>query len=148
MAINHGVSFLDPGVEAEAMVELTPVFPRQEASNHINDNYSVVPTNLTPRSQGLNSVFQETPQDLTLLTQVCKQNVFCTDVVSHVPIATTHGQLQKKSLSPGHVLRKIKFVKVVSWANHCLSAPSVLNAPHVVTEISVGGRLQSFWQVW
>ena len=30
----------------------------------------------------------------------------------------------------------------------CLSAPSVSNAPHVATEISVGGRLQSFWQVW
>ena len=64
------------------------------------------PTNLTPGSQRLNLVYQEYPQDLTLLTPVYKQNVFCTDVVNRVPIAITHGQLQKKSLSPGQVLEK------------------------------------------
>ena len=43
---------------------------------------------------------------------------------------------------------KIKIVKGVSCVSQCLSAPSVPNVPHVATEISVGGRLQSFWQVW
>ena len=36
----------------------------------------------------------------------------------------------------------------MSCVSQCLSAPSVPNVPHVATQISVGGRLQSFWQVW
>ena len=64
---NHGISSLEPGVEAVPMVEPTPVFPRQEASNRINDNYSMFPTKLTPSNQRLNSVVQETSQDLTFL---------------------------------------------------------------------------------
>ena len=36
----------------------------------------------------------------------------------------------------------------MSCVSQCLFAQSVLNVPHVATEISVGGRLQSFWQVW
>ena len=53
--------------------------------------------------------------------------------------------LQKKVLSPGLCLNRIKLVKGVSCVSQCLSAPCVPNAPHVATEISVGGRLQSFW---
>ena len=45
-------------------------------------------------------------------------------------------------------MNKIKVVKGVSCVSQCLSAPFVPNVPHVATEISVGGRLQSFWQVW
>ena len=36
----------------------------------------------------------------------------------------------------------------VSCVSQCLSAPSIPNVLHVAMEISVGGRLQSFWQVW
>ena len=72
----------------------------------------------------------------------------CINVVNPVPIVTIHGQPQRKGLSPGRGLNRIKLVKGVSCANQCLSAPSVLNVPHVATEISFGGRLQSFWQVW
>ena len=72
----------------------------------------------------------------------------CINVVNPVPIVTIHGQPQRKGLGPGHGLNRIKLVKGVSCVNQCLSVPSVPNVPHVVTEISVGGRLQSFWQVW
>ena len=61
---------------------------------------------------------------------------------------TFHGQPQRKGLSPGPGLNRIKFVKGVSCVSRCLSAPSVPNVLHVATDISVGGRLQSFWQVW
>ena len=79
---------------------------------------------------------------------VCKKAVSNQDVVSHVPSVTFHGQPQRKGLSPAVSLNKIKVVKGVSYVSQCLSAPSVPNVPHVATEIRVGGRLQSFWQVW
>ena len=88
------------------------------------------------------------PQEQTLITQDYKKAVSYLDVVSHVPTVTFHGQPQKKGLSPGQCLNKIKLVKGVSCVSQCFSAPSVPNAPHVATEISVGGRIQSFWQVW
>ena len=81
----------------------------------------------------------------TLRDLVCKKAVSYQDVVSHV---TFHGEPQRKGLSPALCLNKIKVVKGVSCVSQCLSAPSVPNVPHVATEISVGGRLQSFWQVW
>ena len=88
------------------------------------------------------------PQEQTLITQDYKKAVSYLDVVSHVPTVTFHGQPQKKGLSPGQCLNKIKLVKGVSCVSQCFSAPSVPNAPHVATEISVGGKIQSFWQVW
>ena len=86
---------------------------------------------------------RETPQEQTLMFQNCKQDVSCINVVNPVPIVIFTG----KGLGSGHGLNRIKLVKGVSCVNQCLSAPSVPNVPHV-TEISVGGRLQSFWQVW
>ena len=80
--------------------------------------------------------------------QNCKQNVSCINVVDPVPIVTMQGQPQKKGLSPVQSLTKIKLVKGASCVNQSLSAPSVPNVPHVATEINVGARLQSFWQVW
>ena len=41
-----------------------------------------------------------------------------------------------------------KLVKGVSCVGLSHFAPSVPSVPHVVTETGVGGRLQSFWQVW
>ena len=50
---SHGDSFLGLGIGVEAGVEVTLIFPSQEASKHINDNYSVVPTRLNHSFQGL-----------------------------------------------------------------------------------------------
>ena len=58
------------------------------------------------------------------------------------------GLLQKKGVRPVLCQNKIKHVKGVCCVNPCLSAPSVSNVPNAVSEQSVGGRLQSFWQVW
>ena len=58
------------------------------------------------------------------------------------------GAAAKERLRPGLCLNRIKLVKGVSCVSPCLFAPSVPNVPHVATGISVGGRLQSFWQVW
>ena len=76
-----------------------------------------------------------------------KKAVFYQNVVGHAHSVILHGQPQRKGLSPDLSLNKIKVVKGVC-VNQCFSAPSVPNASHAVTEISVGGRLQSFWQVW
>ena len=84
----------------------------------------------------------------TLRDLVCKKAVSYQDIVSRVPSVTFRGQLQRKGLSPALCLNRIKVVKGVSCVSQCLSAPSVPNVPHVATEISVGGRLESFWQVW
>ena len=77
-----------------------------------------------------------------------RKAVFCQNVVGHAHSVILHGQPQRKGLGPDLSLSKIKVVKGVSCVNQCFSAPSVPNVPHVATEISVGGRLQSFWQVW
>ena len=145
---NHGDSFPEIEVEAMHVVEQTLVFPRHVTSSLINDNYSGFPTKLNLSSQGLELVVGETHQEQTLRFQNCKQDVSCINVVNPVPIVTIHGQPQRKGLGPGHGLNRIKLVKGVSCVNQCLSVPSVPNVPHVVTEITVGGRLQSFWQVW
>ena len=118
------------------------------ASGLINNNYSGFPTKLNISSQRLALVVRETPQEQTFSFQSCKQNVSCIDVVNPVPTVIIQGQPQKKGLSPGHGLNRIKLVKGVSCVSQCLSAPSVPNVPHVATGISVGGSLQSFWQVW
>ena len=148
--INHGASSL--GTE-------TLVFLRPEETSLINDNYCPNPTQLkTPLvrlDNKLNSVNQtvncslvkQSPKQ-TFKDPMLKQDVFCHNVVDHVQCVTFHGQPQRKDLSPGPVLNRIKFVKGVSCVSQCLSAPSVPNVLHVATEISVGGRLQSFWEVW
>ena len=145
---NHGDSSPEIEVEAVHVVEQTLIFPKHVALSLINDNYSCFPTKLNLSSQRLELVVGETPQEQTLMFQNCKQDVSCINVVNPVPIVTIHGQPQRKGLGPSHGLNRIKLVKGVSCVNQCLSAPSVPNVPHVVTEISVGGRLQSFWQVW
>ena len=85
-------------------------------------------------------------QDQALINQDCKLAVSCLDVISHVPILTLHGQPQKKGLSPGQYLKRIKLVKGVSCVSQCLSASVVPNVPNVATDVR--GRLKKFWQVW
>ena len=63
--------------------------------------------------------------------------------VDHVHSVCFQGQPQKKGISPCIPKIKIKDVK-----NQCFFAPHVPNVPNVAPSLSVGGRLQKFWQVW
>ena len=68
-------------------------------------------------------------------------------VVFHAPVHS-HGPPQKKGVRPVPCQNKIKHVKGVCCVNPFLSAPSVSNVSNAVSKQNVGGRLQSFWQVW
>ena len=81
------------------------------------------------------------------LDQTVVKVAYCRNVVLPVPSAISRRQLQKKGVGPVLSVSKIKLVKGAPCVNPLSFAPSVQNVPHVVTEISVGGRLQSFWQV-
>ena len=72
----------------------------------------------------------------------------CYPVVNHVPTAHSHGPPQKKGVSPGQCLIKIKHVKGVSCVSPCLSVPFAPNIPNAVAGQNVGGRLQQFWHIW
>ena len=72
----------------------------------------------------------------------------CCPAVSHVRTVHSHGPPQKKGVSPGHCLSKIKHVQGVFCVNPCLSVPSVPNVPSAVAGQTVGGRLQQFWHIW
>ena len=56
---------------------------------------------------------------------------------------------QKKDISPSSKSKKeINSVKGVSIVDHCVFAQNVPSAPNVAHVKPVGGRLQSFWQIW
>ena len=76
-----------------------------------------------------------------------KSDVSC-HAVTHAHIVPLHRLPQKKGLSPGQSMNKIKHVKGVCCVNPCLSVPPVPNVPNAVIRQAVGGRLQSFGQVW
>ena len=66
------------------------------------------------------------------------------------PAVTVTGQSQKKDVRPFQPNVQIKSVKGVSCVNHCLFAPVVRNALHVVQDPPVGvcksfGRSGSRW---
>ena len=67
----------------------------------------------------------------------------CCHVVSHVCTVHSHGPPQRKGVSPGHCLSKIKHVKGVFSVNPCFSAPPVLNVPSAVTGQIVGGTIST-----
>ena len=144
------------------MVEVqTLIFLGHEATYHTNDNYLSAPTQLSVKQAGSQvesftskcTFFNcaqsseakiQTDFKRLSLQKGCILSRCCH--VSHVPSVSFRGQLQRKGLSPALCFNKIKVVKGVSCVSR--SAPSVPNVLHVATEISVGGRLQSFWQVW
>ena len=78
-------------------------------------------------------------------TMDCQETVNCRVVA---PAVIVTGQSQKKDVRPFQSNVQIKSVKGVLCVSHCLSAPVVRNALHIVRDPPVGGRLQKFWQVW
>ena len=66
-------------------------------------------------------------------------------VVCRVP-TVTRWQSQKKDVRPKSKIKsQIKCVKSASFVGHFVSAP---NVPNVASVQPVGGRLQSFWEIW
>ena len=69
-------------------------------------------------------------------------------VVCRVP-TVTRWQSQKKDVRPNLKIKsQIKCVKSASFVGHFVSAPNVPNVPNVASVQPVGGRLQSFWEIW
>ena len=69
-------------------------------------------------------------------------------VVCRVP-TVTRWQSQKKDVRPKSKIKsQIKCVKSASFVSHFVSAPNVPNVPNVASVQPVGGRLQSFWEIW
>ena len=69
-------------------------------------------------------------------------------VVCRVP-TVTRWQSQKKDVRPKSKIKsQIKCVKSASFVGHFVSAPNVPNVPNVASVQPVGGRLQSFLEIW
>ena len=138
-----GISFQEEAEEEAVVgVVLVPhIFQRLPGvPNSINDNQFLKdsPVQLSV-SQGDSNQCQVTK---TINSQT---TVNCCVVA---PAVTLTGQSQKKDVRPFQPNVQIKSVKGVSCVNHCLFAPVVRNALHVVKDPPVVGRLQKFWQVW
>ena len=122
----------------------TLVFPRPSHTSTSNDNYCVVSKTLHV------DLIRRDP--VCYKTQLSNRKTLKLDVsypvVFHAPSVHSRGPPQKKGVRPAPCQNKIKHVKGVCCVNPCLSAPSVPNVPNAVSEQNVGGRLQSFWQVW
>ena len=82
------------------------------------------------------------------VSKVHQNQIVSCPVAYHVPFAGTSGPPQKKGISPVHMKGEIKHVKGVSCVVPCLFGPNVPSAPSVANSLTVGGRLQKFWQVW
>ena len=144
-------------------VTLTPVFPNPRDINNINDNYLLGSTLANKVVQKWRKrVVQRTFQTVKLklvdssVRKLAKtqstaslncQNVSCL-AVNRVPSVCSHGPPQKKGISPFVKKTEIKDVKSVFCVNQCLSVPHAPNAPSVVLDLAVRGRLQRFWQTW
>ena len=164
---NNSLGDSSVGVDLEAGDAdgvLTLVFPSLPSISPINDNHCLGQTpiqadsvQLDPESAMVLSRAQDMDK-LSLKTKILKtinsrvtqawQSDVPYHVVPHVLSVSLHGHPQKKGLSPGHSVNKIKHVEGVCCVNPCLSVPSVPNVPNAVIEQSVGGRLRKFWQVW
>ena len=143
---------------------LTHVFPSLISISPTNDNHCLGPTPIQvdsvqldlesamvlSRAQDVDKLSLKTKTLKTINSRVTQagQSDVPYHVVPHVLSVSLHGHPQKKGLSPGHSVNKIKHVKGVCCVNPCLSVLSVPNVPNAVIEQSVGGMLQKFWQVW
>ena len=139
---------------------LTPVFLKGSPLSPINDNYLGGPTiklvhqiQLVPQCQdksvsaNINLDKFQTVNKVPWFKPESRRAVYC-PVVSPVRSVLSHGHPQKKGVSPGNCLNKIKSVKSVFCVDPCVFAPIVPSVPSAVSEHNVGGRLQEFWQVW
>ena len=140
----------------------TLVSPNRSHTSHLNDNYWVGPTSIHVKPVQLDPKFQykvmsESQISECSITQTVTSSVVsktlslldvCYPVVNHVPTVHSHGPPQKKGVSPGQCLIKIKHVKGVSCVSPCLSVPIAPNVPNAVAGQNVGGRLQQFWHIW
>ena len=140
-----GVSLAGIVPEDVGVAEIpTIVFPRPSPTSILNDNYCVGSKTLHVDSVRRDPVCYK--------TQLSNRQILKLDVsypvVFHAPSVHTHGPPQKKGVRPVPCQNKIKNVKGVCCVNPCLSAPSVSNVFNAVSEQNVGGRFQSFWQVW
>ena len=122
----------------------TLVFPRPSHTSSLNDNYCVGSKTLDVRSVRSDPKCYKTQ---LLNRQSVKLDVSY-PVVFHAPSVRLPGPLQKKGVRLVPCQNKIKHVRGVCCVNPCLFVPSVQNVPSAVSEQNVGGRLQSFWQVW
>ena len=119
---------------------LTTHRDQPRASSPINDNYFV-----NRVQEGLLAGSKTLPQDLTLNSVNC-------GVVKVVRSAPGHSQ--KKEISPGAAVcqvsekHKLKYVKPVSCVTHLSCVQPVTNAQLAAQNLSVGARLQHFWQIW
>ena len=140
------------------MVEvLTLIFQRGNLLNHTNDNYLNGPTvslvnqvQLDPQCQDKSSSVCQNLKSYQkpLVPKTVNLLGVCCPVVNPVRTVLSHGHPQKKGVSPGNCLNKIKHVKGVCCVNPCVFAPVVSNVPSAVTGQNVGGRLQQFWHIW
>ena len=159
--VSHGDSLAEIGPEeGDVAGVLTPVFLKGSPLSPINDNYLGGPTvklvhqiQLDPQCQDKSvsanislDKFQ-TVNKVPLFKPESRRAVYC-PVVSPVRSVLSHGHPQKKGVSPGNCLNKIKSVKSVFCVDPCVFAPIVPSVPSAVSEHNVGGRLQEFWEVW
>ena len=159
--VNHGDSLAEiVPEEGDVVGVLTPVFQKGSPLNRINDNYLSGPTVSLVHQFQLDPPYQDKSvsvnPSLNNFQTVVKVPLFKTKnlldvycpVVSPVHSVLSHGHPQKKGVSPGNCLNKIKSVKSVSCVNPCVFAPVAHSVPSAVAVQNVGGRLQDFWQVW
>ena len=140
-----GVSLVDPVQGNVGVAEVqTLVFPRPSRTNSLNDNYYVGSRTFHVRPVRRDPKCYKTH---LLSKQTVKLDVHY-PVVLHAPSVLLPGLPQKKGVRPVPYQDKIKHVKGVCCVNPCLFVPSVPSVPSAVSEQNVGGRLQSFWQVW
>ena len=151
------------------MVEVeTLIFPSRTNTSPTNDYYCLGPTPIqvnqcqldssekvvSSKFQSVDKLFSKTESNPIVpetVTPVQFQTVnldVSYNPVSPVLFVPLHGLPQKKGLSPGQSVNKIKHVKDVCCVNSCRFVPPVPNVPNAVIEQSVGGRLHNFWQVW
>ena len=134
-----GVSFQEEagGETVDGVVLVLLTFQRLPGvPSSTNDNQFLLnpPVQLN-LNHGDVSQFQESK------TMDCQETVNCCVVA---PAVIVTGQSQKKDTRPFQSNIRIKSGKGVSCVSHCLSAPVVRNALHVVKDPPVGGRLQKF----
>ena len=112
------------------------------ASSHIDDNYCV--TKLQARLLAGSTLPTET-------IDICSSLNVKPLVVSSVHTAPGHSQ--KRELSPGsagcHYKKyTLKYVKSVSCVTQVSCVQPVTNVKNVASNLTVGARLQNYWQTW